>query len=152
MANTGSRKQITFDLHQESLKQHYPHQESPQNAQYYKKAYRDIQRFMTANGFEHRQYSVYTSIDRLTTLDVVGLMERLAEHFPWLSQCINEIDVTNIGVQHSLKQTLENAAKTFDIQLDEVSMETDLDLAVELPNPKVFKTAREHKKAHSHER
>ena len=49
MSNTGSRKQITFDLHQESLKQLYPHTEPPQNAQYYKKAYQDIRRFMTAN-------------------------------------------------------------------------------------------------------
>ena len=79
MSNTGSRKQITFDLHQESLKQLYPHTEPPQNAQYYKKAYQDIRRFMTANGFEHRQYSVYVSAEKLTTLDVIGLMEQLAE-------------------------------------------------------------------------
>ena len=30
---------------------------------------------MTANGFEHRQYSVYVSAEKLTTLDVIGLME-----------------------------------------------------------------------------
>ena len=83
MSNTGSRKQITFDLHQESLKQLYPHTEPPQNAQYYKKAYQDIRRFMTANGFEHRQYSVYVSAEKLTTLDVIGLMEQLAEIGYW---------------------------------------------------------------------
>ena len=117
MANSGSRKQITFDLRQESLKRHYPHQEPPQNAQYYKKAYQDIQRFMTANGFEHRQYSVYTSIDKLTTVDVVDLIERLGRAFPWLSQCVNEIDVTNIGAQHSLKQMLEEASRPLDLSL-----------------------------------
>lgn len=123
MSNTGSRKQITFDLNQETLKQLYPHTEPSQNAQYYKKAYQDIRRFMTANGFEHRQYSVYVSVDKLTTLDVMGLMERLAERFPWLSQCANEIDMTNIGVQHSLKHVLENASKPLDVSLREISLE-----------------------------
>ena len=78
---------------------------------------------MTANGFEHRQYSVYVSADKLTTLDVIGLMEQLAERFPWLSQCVNEIDVTNIGVQHSLKHVLENASKPLDVDLSEISLE-----------------------------
>ena len=123
MSNIGSRKQITFDLHQETLKQLYPHTEPPPNAQYYKKAYQDIRRFMTANGFEHRQYSVYVSADKLTTLDVIGLMEQLAERFPWLSQCVNEIDVTNIGVQHSLKHVLENASKPLDVDLSEITLE-----------------------------
>jgi virulence-associated protein VapD len=133
MANSGSRKQITFDLRQEALKHFYPHQEPVQNAQYYKKAYQDIGRFMIAHGFEHRQYSVYTSIGKMTTLDMIGLMEQLADSFPWLSKCINEIDVTNIGVQHSLKQTLEDASKTLDFQLDETSMVSDTELARNLP-------------------
>ena len=133
MSNTGSRKQITFDLHQESLKQLYPHTEPPQNAQDYKKAYQDIRRFMTANGFEHRQYSVYVSAEKLTTLDVIGLMEQLAEQFPWLSQCVNEIDVTNIGVQHSLKHVLENASKPLDVDLSEISLEPLP--KIERPNP-----------------
>ena len=119
MSNTGSRKQITFDLHQESLKQLYPHTEPPQNAQYYK--------------FEHRQYSVYVSAEKLTTLDVIGLMEQLAEQFPWLSQCVNEIDVTNIGVQHSLKHVLENASKPLDVDLSEISLEPLP--KIERPNP-----------------
>lgn len=73
---------------------------------------------MERNGFEHRQYSVYTSKEKLTTLDVVGLMESLAKQMPWLHRCVNEIDVTNIGVQHSLLQSLEDAAKGLDFDLD----------------------------------
>ena len=113
----GSRKQITFDLRQEALRQHYPRRDA-ENPQFYKKAYADLQRFMAANGFAHRQYSVYISNDRLTTLDVVQLMERLAQRFPWLSPCVEEIDVTNIGVQHSLKQTLEAAVPDLDLDLE----------------------------------
>lgn len=152
MANTGSRKQITFDLRQESLKRFYPHQEPPENAQYYKKAYQDIRRFMVANGFEHRQYSVYTSTDKLTTLDIVGLMERLAEALPWLSRCVNEIDVTNIGVQHSLKQTLENASRPLDVDLSEITLEPEPEIDMVLGRQKVSKEPRQRKKSHSRER
>ena len=152
MANTGSRKQITFDLCQESLKCFYPHQEPPENTQYYKKAYQDIRRFMAANGFEHRQYSVYASTDKLTTLDIVGLMERLAEALPWLSRCVNEIDVTNIGVQHSLKQTLENASRPLDVDLSEITLEPESEIDMVLERQKVSTEPRQRKKSYSRER
>ena len=104
MANIGSRKQITFDLCQEALKKYYPHSLT--------QAYYDIRRFMESHGFEHRQSSAYVSLDKMTTLDVVSLAEQLAMALPWLSRCVNEIDVANIGVQHSLKKVLENASRS----------------------------------------
>lgn len=152
MTTSGSRKQITFELRQESLKRYYPHQESSQNTQYYKKAYQDIQRFMAANGFEHRQYSVYTSIDKLTTADVVGLIERLARAFPWLSRCVNEIDVTNIGAQHSLKQMLEEASRPLDIELDGIMLTPALENEVELRPRNTVRPSKQRKKLHSQER
>ena len=115
MAGRGSRKQIAFDLCQESLKQSYP--------QSYTQAYYDIRRFMKNHGFEHRQSSVYVSLDKLTTLDVVSLTEQLAMALPWLSRCINEIDVANIGVQHSLKKVLENASLPLSVELEEFPLE-----------------------------
>ena len=116
MAGRGSRKQIAFDLCQESLKQSYP--------QSYTQAYYDIRRFMKDHGFEHRQSSVYVSLDRLTTLDVIRLMEQLAAEFPWLSRCVNEIDVADIGAQHSLKKVLENASLPLSVELEEFPLET----------------------------
>lgn len=50
-----SRKQVTFDLSQEALRWHYPHKETTQDPQFFKRAYKDIQRFMDANGFDRRQ-------------------------------------------------------------------------------------------------
>ena len=102
-----SRKQITFDLQQKALKQYYPKPKRSLNPQFYKKAYKDISAFMGANGFEHRQYSVYTSNERLDTYDIVELMEMLAEEMPWLGKCAKEVDVTDIGdMQHSIKDLL----------------------------------------------
>ncbi len=113
----GSRKQITFDLRQAALRQYYPGKALSLNPQRYKKAYRDIQNFMVRNGFEHRQYSVYTSLEKLSVVDVVRLMGDLGQEFPWLAQCVNEIDVTNIGAQHSLKEVL-GAASTAALDLE----------------------------------
>ena len=118
MASSGSRKQITFDLHQESLKRYYPHPEPVRNEQYYKRAYHDIQQFMHMNGFERRQHSVYVSINKVTTLDIVGLMERLAEALPWLSQCVREVDMSTVGARHSLKRTLQAASGALAVELD----------------------------------
>ena len=118
MAGSGSRKQITFDLHQESLKRYYPHPEPGRNEQYYKRAYHDIQQFMHMNGFERRQHSVYVSINKVTTLDIVGLMEQLAEALPWLSQCVREVDMSTVGARHSLKRTLQAASGALAVELD----------------------------------
>lgn len=104
------RKQITFDLSQAALKRFYPRPEKTVNPLYYKRAYADISRFMKQNGFEHRRFSVYTSRDKLTVAQVVSLIKELAAQMPWLSRCVNQIDVTNIGAQHSLLQALERAA------------------------------------------
>lgn len=115
MANSGSQKQISFDLRQESLKRYYPQNPT--------QAYHDIRRFMESHGFEHRQSSVYVSLDKLTTLDVVSLTEQLAMALPWLSRCINEIDVADIGVQHSLKKVLENASRSLPMELEALPLE-----------------------------
>ena len=105
-----TRKEITFDLSQEALKQHYPHKETAQDPQFFKRAYKDIRRFMEASGFERRQYSVYVSAEKLTTLDVAVLTQRMAEEMPWLRQCVKEITATNIGARHSLLGLLRSDA------------------------------------------
>ena len=62
-------------------------------------------------------------LDKLTTLDVVSLTEQLAMALPWLSRCVNEIDVANIGVQHSLKKVLENASRPLPVELEAFPLE-----------------------------
>ena len=105
-----SRKQITFDLSQDALRQHYPRKETGRDPQFFKRAYKDIQKFMAASGFERRQYSVYVSADKLTALDVAVLTQRMAEAMPWLRLCVREITATNIGARHSLLGLLRSDA------------------------------------------
>ena len=96
-----TRKQISFDLSQDALKRYYPHKETGQDSQFFKRAYKDIRRFMEANGFERRQYSVYVSLQQRTSLDVALLAQRMGEALPWLRLCVKDITVTNIGARHN---------------------------------------------------
>lgn len=112
-----TRKQITFDLSDRKLKEFYPKPNFTFNPKYHNKAWGDISRFMKKNGFEHRQCSVYTSLKPMTRAEVLILVDRMVEKMLWLSKCLNAIDVTNIGRQHSLMQAVENSA----IKLDKTS-------------------------------
>ena len=113
----GNRKQITFDLSQKALAEHYPRPKHTVNPRDYKKAYSDISRFMKKNGFEHRQFSVYTSIERLTAAKVSALIKKMAMEMPWLAHSVNQIDVTNIGSQHSLLQVMQIEQPMFKAQI-----------------------------------
>ena len=97
-----TRKQITFDLSLEALRQHYPHKEGAQDPHFFKRAYKDIQRFMAAHGFERGQYSVYVSKEKMGALDVAVLTQGMAEQLPWLRPWVKEITVTSVGARNSL--------------------------------------------------
>ena len=97
-----SRKEITVDLSHDALRRHYPRRETAQDPQFFKKAYKDIRRFMEANGFKRQQNSVYVSRSGLTALDVAVLTQKMAEQLPWLRMCVKEITTTSIGARHSL--------------------------------------------------
>lgn len=88
-------KALNFDLDTNALKQYYP---SP----HYRQAYRDISRFLQTNGFEHRQWSGYRSLQAMSDAEITLLVTRLNARFPWLSKCINRFDVTNIGRNYDL--------------------------------------------------
>lgn len=100
------KKEITFDLKQDALKRHYPKPEGSTNPEFYKAAYKDIQDFMLRNGFEHRQYSVYVSKGKLSSKDITNLARKMQRELPWLSDCVNKMDVTSVGRQHNLNRVL----------------------------------------------
>ena len=118
-----SRKEITFDLSQEALRKHYPRKETAQDPQFFKRAYKDIRRFMEANGFERRQYSVYVSRSELTALDVAVLTQQMAEQLSWLRLCVKEITAANIGARHSLLGLLRDHAPPVELLLPPVPKE-----------------------------
>lgn len=89
------RKALNFDLDTKALKQYYPNKN-------YRQAYKDVKRFLLNNGFEHRQWSGYTSIKPMTDGTIRAKMLKLKKALPWISKCVNRFDVTDIGEQHDL--------------------------------------------------
>lgn len=92
-------KAINFDLSTHQLKMLYP-------GTNYRKAYDDLKHFFHQHNFSHRQGSGYISQEKLTTTDIFDLMDDLNSDLPWIGNCTNKIDVTNVGRQHDLTDLL----------------------------------------------
>lgn len=97
------KKQIAFDLGENALKEYYPKPKFTLNPKYYNKAYKDISKFMSRNGFDHSQYSVYVSRRELTDYDIMDLFGSMMQQMPWLPNCLIAIDVTDVGVRLNYK-------------------------------------------------
>lgn len=78
-------------------------------------AYAEIKKFLKRNGFEHRQGSGYISKDSLNDGKVFAIIQNMSIEFPWLKESVEQIDVTNIGKQHSLVDVVQNAPTSNDL-------------------------------------
>jgi virulence-associated protein VapD len=88
-------KAINFDLDTQSLRERFgEHGRS--------KAYSTIRSFMKNHGFEHRQGSGYRSTSTLSDLDVADLIVDMYKKLEWLPNCVQKLDVTNIGREYDL--------------------------------------------------
>ncbi|ENJ8804212.1 vapd [Campylobacter coli] len=94
-----SRKAINFDLSTKSLEKYFKDTREP---------YSLIKKFMLENGFEHRQYSGYASKEPISNEDIFSIVLKISSKFTWIGSCIKEFDITEIGEQYSLKDTIQN--------------------------------------------
>ncbi len=109
------RKAINFDIDTKKYEE-YTGKKAPT-------AYAEIKAFLKKNDFEHRQGSGYISKKSLDDLKITAIITNMTLTFNWLKYCIKEIDVTNIGKQHSLKDTINK------VPTDNKSMElNDLEI------------------------
>jgi len=99
-------KAINFDLDTNELKKFYPR---------YQQAYKDVLKFFKSRDFSHRQGSGYVSNQKLTSADIVDLMDDLRKSFAWTDTCIKKIDVTNVGAQYDLTELLKNEEQGFSL-------------------------------------
>lgn len=102
------KKAINFDLKTKSLKKYYCKTNNPFE---YLKAYKEIQNFMEKNGFSHRQWSGYISNRSVDKSEIVLMAKRMTEKFPWLADCVNHFDVTDIGKQYDLTDVIKGYSK-----------------------------------------
>lgn len=78
-------------------------------------AYAEIKRFLKRNDFEHRQGSGYISKDSLNDGKIFAIIQNMSVELEWLRSCVKQIDVTNIGKQHSLIDAINKAPTKDDI-------------------------------------
>lgn len=90
-----TRKALNFDSSEEKLKIHYPKKN-------FRQAWYDINSFFTTHGFLHRQKSGYVSENAMSDLQFFEFVNEVFNKFPWLAQCADAIDVTNVGKTYDL--------------------------------------------------
>lgn len=87
------RKAINFDLDTKTLQKIF----QSKNPFVYMEWYRQIGSFLKSNGFKHRQWSGYISKEPMSNTEITGIVRKLNKSLPWLKQCVQKFDVTNIG-------------------------------------------------------
>lgn len=101
MATKKYIRTFNFDLRIKSLRQYYP-------SSNFLKAYSDIKKFLLKHNFEHRQWSGYKSLEPLSDREVYNIIYNMTTTFPWLKNCVNKFDVTNIGDIYDLTLPIKN--------------------------------------------
>ena len=95
------RKAINFDLDTKVMKE----------KGLYPKGYRLLKKSFKELGFKHRQGSGYVSENRLTSDEVGFIIKKIVKENFWLADCVNTIDVTDIGRQHDLTDMVKDFAE-----------------------------------------
>ena len=89
LKHTARRRAVYFDLNTNKLNSTHP-------SGVYRRAYSDISLFMKRNGFNHQQWSGYESIRPMTEVEVLLLVKKLRDTFPWLKGCVHSFVITNV--------------------------------------------------------
>ncbi len=99
MANI-TRKALHFDLSTDALKQYYPKDN-------HTRAYKDIESFLTKNGFIHIQGSGYETEKPTSRTQIDRLVKKMVFENPWIAYCVKDCRVTDIGRSHILTKDIE---------------------------------------------
>jgi len=124
------RKSLNFDLNTKKLKEYYPNKN-------YTEAYNDIKKFLTNNGFSHRQGSGYISKKEMSTAKVTKIIEKLNINCSWLYTCCKTLDYYDVGKEHSGLEILENLNK--DMERSGISLYANKTLEVNKTREKEIK-------------
>jgi virulence-associated protein VapD len=111
MASPKRYKAINFDLDTHRLIEVFGEQKR-------RSAYSQIQRFLTTGGFDHKQWSGYLSIKRMSYLEMYGVIDKLILTCPWLPQCINSFDVTDFVAESDALDYISHSAPAAPTQTD----------------------------------
>ncbi|MDO5415879.1 MAG: hypothetical protein Q4F29_01655 [Lachnospiraceae bacterium] len=111
-------KALYFDLNVKRLQMNF-------SAKNPNEAYRKIQRYLLKQNFSHIQYSGYHSRYKTTDLEIFNLIWLMNQKFPWMSQCLNHFEVTNIGKNYDLMWLLDAMNSNVDNDRMQAKIESD---------------------------
>ncbi|MDE6884705.1 MAG: hypothetical protein K2P32_02915 [Clostridia bacterium] len=86
------RKAINFDLDTTKMK----------SLDVYPNGYKQIKKTLKDCGFIHRQGSGYVSKNEIIQADVMDTVMTLVDKHSWFVDCVNKLDVTDVGKQYDL--------------------------------------------------
>jgi len=93
------RKCIHFDIFSKKLAECYPNASKHLPDWINRlKAYKELKAYFNKNGFPHKQYSGYISDREMAFSEIDTFMKGLRKTFPWLKDCIKDIEATNVGI------------------------------------------------------
>jgi virulence-associated protein VapD len=114
MAAQKRYKAINFDLDTKALSRFF-------GGNKYRKGYSLIRRFLIENGFRHHQYSGYISQSAMSYGEIYILItDRMVSELPWIVDCVNKFDATNVTSQSDMLAAIKSEANTraTDVSLD----------------------------------
>jgi virulence-associated protein VapD len=80
------RKEITFDLDVNELRAYFGDT-------------RELKKFFSKRAFEHRQGSVYCSINVMRRVEVYELVDELKKECPWFEKCKTRVNMFSTYVK-----------------------------------------------------
>lgn len=83
--------------------------------------YKHIGKYLKEHGFYRQQGSVYISFDEITHQDVLTIVIKLYEKYPYMRKCVRDIITQSVGEENSL-----NYLGEYDGTLGEFSMENTI--------------------------
>jgi virulence-associated protein VapD/uncharacterized protein (DUF433 family) len=95
---------VTFDLDAETLQALYP-------GELWEHAYVDARRFLEANGFKHKQGSLYFGTDAIDPVSCVVTVQQLADTFDWFRSAVRDLRMLRIEDDIDLKPALDVMAR-----------------------------------------
>ena len=101
MASQRRYKALNFDLDSSRLRQIFGEKGR-------RKAYAQIKSFLTKNGFEHRQWSGYTSQKPMSYAEVYDIVFKMIDQCTWLPNCVNQFDATNVMAETDMLDAIKN--------------------------------------------
>ena len=101
---------INFDLHTDVLIQVF-------GLSNYTKGYTEVEKYLLKNGFEHSQFSGYTSEKPMSYPQAYAICRSMNRQLKWLSQAVNKFSISNLSSDYNFDELFQDNNVNCDLEL-----------------------------------